>query len=324
MELKAYEAAKHKAALIDVSAWGKLAFRGQDCKKFLHGLLTNDIQSLKQGQGLATCILTPKGKLIADFALYDLGENLLSIQLPQATGGIISTLSKPLVLSQTTIEDITRQWAAFLIIGPETTNILKDILDVREILVNYACAQFKWDKESLLALSYPVLAQEGILLLTNPNKAEKLRAHLMKQGHTFGLESIGSDTLEVLRIEAGVPALGVDTDEDTLPLELPLENTISFTKGCYMGQETTARIKNFGHVNRKWIGLKAQADVRTPADVFVDDKFIGKITSATQSPRLKATLGLGFLRSEYAVPGTKVLLKYDGWECPAEIAAIPI
>ena len=322
--MKEHEAARHRAALADVSAWGKLIFKGPDCKKFLHGLLTNDIQSLRPGCGLPTCVLTPKGKLIADFALYDLGGELLSVQFPQATAGIASALSKPLILSQTTMEDVTHPWAAFLIIGSETPHILKEVLNVPQALDPYACARLGWKGESLILLSFPALSPEGILLLADANKSEKLQSNLLEKGSPLGLERMGPDTFETLRIEAGVPVVGLDTDEDTLPLELPLDHAISFTKGCYMGQETTARIKNFGHVNRKWVGFKIHGETRLPAEIFLNGKSIGKITSVAQSPRLNSVLGLGFIRSEHAVAGTQVLLRSDGVDLPAEVVGVPL
>src|SRR5260221_11291185 len=139
MNPKAYEAAQHGVTFADVSHWGKLAFRGLDAKKFLHGLLTNDVQSLSSGQGLLTCILTPKGKLIADFALYDTGEELLSIQSPRATPKIVDALCKPLILSQTTVEDVSKRWSAFLLFGPRTPQVLRDILGAKA-LNSYSCA----------------------------------------------------------------------------------------------------------------------------------------------------------------------------------------
>src|SRR5579885_1419530 len=105
MNAQAYAAARHRAAVADVSDWGKILYRGADRHKALNGLFSADILHLEPGRGRLSCVLTPKGKLVADFALYDLGDEFLSLQLPQATGRIGEALKKPLMLSETTIED---------------------------------------------------------------------------------------------------------------------------------------------------------------------------------------------------------------------------
>jgi folate-binding protein YgfZ len=135
---------------------------------------------------------------------------------------------------------------------------------------------------------------------------------------------MGSDTVEVLRIEAGVPAVGVDTDDETLPPELPLEHAISFTKGCYMGQETAARIKNFGHINRKLVGLKLKELASPQASVLFEGELIGKITSIIESPKLEAFLALGLVRREQSNPGTRVSVAQNDRILSAEVVGIPL
>lgn len=322
MNLKAYEAAHREVAFADVSDWGKLAFRGSDAKKFLHGLLTNDIQNLSSGQGLHTCILTPKGKLVADFALYDTGEELLSIQLPLATSRILEALSKPLILSETTLQDVSKQWSAVLLIGPRTAEVLRDILGAKALNA-FSCAKIQQGHAWHL-LSYPRYSGQGTLILFNEIYGRQLRSDLIKYSGLNESDYLDPATLEVLRIEAGIPALGIDNDENALPLEFPFEDAISFTKGCYMGQETTARIKNFGHVNRKWAGFKIGGKITIPAEVFLDGKSIGKVTSAIESPKLGARLGVGLIHADKAIPGTKVAIRDAYKEFSAELVAVPV
>jgi folate-binding protein YgfZ len=176
----------------------------------------------------------------------------------------------------------------------------------------------------LLVLSYPALAPGGVLILINRVKANEFREHLLKQGMSFGLENMGPDTLEVLRIEAGIPVAGVDIDGDTLPLELPLEDAISFTKGCYMGQETTARMKNFGHANRKLVGLKLTKSIPVHSDLVFEGKSIGKITSIVESPRLHAYLALGMIRQEQDRSGTRIFAAEGGEKFPVEVISFPL
>jgi hypothetical protein len=192
-------------ACADVSGWGRLSFRGPDRVKALQGLVSADLRALKPGAGLPSCVLTPKGKYVADFMLYDLGEELLTVQFPQATARIQEALKKPLMLTDTAMTEVSGP--AWLVFGPGE------------------------------GLPFPRFGVPAVLRLG---------------GKRPDLPAMAPEALEALRIEAGLPIPGVDTDEEALPLEIPaLEAAISFDKGCFMGQETTARMKNFGHANRR-------------------------------------------------------------------------
>ena len=311
MNAQAYAAARHRAAVADISDWGKILYRGADRRKALHGLFSADLLRLEPGHGLLSCVLTPKGKLVADFALYDLGDEFLSLQLPQATERIAEALKKPLMLSETMIEDRSRAWAALLIVGPQTPKVLEQQLGVRP-LGAYECGRADWQGQPLIVASYPRFALDGAIVITD---------HKERLETALDLETIDEETLETLRVEAGVPAVGVDTDDETLPLELPLEPAIDFEKGCYMGQETTARMKNFGHANRALVGLKLEKPAEPGAPVLFEDKQIGRLTSIVQSPAVKGFLGLATIRKEHRATGTR--LEVEG-AATAEIVALPL
>ena len=310
MNAAAYSAAKHQAAVADVGGWGKLIFRGADRRQALHGLFSADLLHLEPGRGLLSCVLTPKGKLVADFALYDLGDEFLSIHLPQATPRIVEAVKKPLMLTETTIEDRSEKWGALLVLGPKTWPELERALGVIR-LEAYRCGRAEWNGWPLIVASYPRFGVDGAVVVTDHK--ERLEAAL-------DLEMLDEETLETLRVESGVPALGVDTDDDTLPLELPLESAISFDKGCFMGQETTARMKNFGHANRALVGLKLDKPAEPGAPVIVDDKPVGKVTSVVESPAAKGFLGLAIVRKDQAVPGTRVRIEGSS---TAEVIPLP-
>ena len=311
MNLEAYWAARKEAAVADVSGWGKLLFKGPDRRKALHGLFTNDILRLQPGQGLLSCVLTPKGKLVADFALYDLWDEMLSVHLPQATPRIVEALRKPLMLSETTIEDASAKWAALLVLGPQTPKILETRLGFAA-MAPYACARAEWQGQALIVLSYPRFGVNGAIVVTD---------HKERLETALDLETLDDEALETLRVESGVPALGFDTDEDTLPLELPLESAIDFDKGCYMGQETTARMKNFGHANRALVALRLERPSDPGTSILLDDKPVGRLTSVAHSPAANGFVGLATVRKDLSAPGTR--LRIEG-AASAEVIAIKV
>ncbi|MBI4056154.1 MAG: hypothetical protein HY399_01230 [Elusimicrobia bacterium] len=317
-----YEAAKKKVALAEIPL-GKIAFRGPDRHLFLNGLLTNDIKNLPQGQGLLACLLTPKGKLIAHLFLYHQGTQHLALQVPQVTSSIMTTLSKSIVLTQTTMEDITSLWKSLYVVGPLTQNFLDNALSPFPVLALYGCAQITWQGEPILLFSYPLYHPEGILLLSSPLLFQKIKSHLLGTGKTE-IPWLDSSALETLRVEAGVVLQDVDTDPETFPLEVGLEGAISFSKGCYMGQETMSRIKNLGHVNRHLVGLKMKNPVSVGSIVLWEKEPVGKITSLVYSPHLQANLGLAMIPTHRSSPGTRLKVFSSNREETVEVVSLPL
>jgi folate-binding protein YgfZ len=165
-------------------------------------------------------------------------------------------------------------------------------------------------------------AEDGFDLFVAANEGQTLLELLTRSG----AQTFGSETADTLRIEAGIARFGVDMDETKVVTETNLDDAVSFTKGCYIGQEIIARIKYRGHVAKKLTGVLMEQDVAlaSGAKIFSDEeKEIGSITSATISPRLKHTIALAYVKYDYLEPGTKVKIISAEQEYPAEIAELP-
>lgn len=314
-------ALRDAAGLSDQSFFSKISFSGPDRKKFLHGLLTNDVLGLKPMRGFPCCLLTPKGKLRADFILYDLGEELLALCRPPASRNLVEDLSKVMVLSQTRMEDASESRALFYLAGPKAVPLLESVFGQFARWEPYQAWPFEWQGTRVLLLSDPRLRPEGCRLLLPVERAAALWSVLIEAGKPWGLKPVGREALNILRVESGTPLFGVDMDEDTIPLEARLEEAISFTKGCYMGQETISRIRNLGHVNRILVGLKISGE-KLPgpgAKVFGSGKEIGKVTSSVWSPGLQAVLALATVRAAESRPGGKLEVDEGGRRREAEV-----
>lgn len=231
--------------LADHSAWTKLVLAGPDRKKFLNGLVTRDVLKLEAGQGGLSCLLTPKGRLRADFELYDRGEDLLLLATPLAGANLKEDLSKKLILSESTLKDVSSDFSLFHMSGPG------DAVPGAEVFPETR------------------YADDGRWLLVPAGAAEALKKAAMS-----------AEAWEALRIRRGVPLYGVDMGEETIPQEAKLDAALTFDKGCYMGQETISRVHHMGHINKVLVLLKLAGPVSDQAALRFQDQEVGEITSS--------------------------------------------
>ncbi len=266
----------------------RLKVTGSDRVAFLHGQCTNDIQRLRTGESCYAAFLNAKGKMRGDAYIVCLDDAFLL----DASDGLQASLEKFIITEDVTIEDVSRQWRSYLVLeghAPSWPNATSRA-DATERV-----------PPSAVTFAHPL--GTGIL------SREPLPV------------TLDAEALEVLRIEAGVPKWGVDMDENTIPVEAGLEKrTISYEKGCYIGQETIARIKTYGHVNRHLVQLSVTGD-QLPArgeKILAGDKEIGQVTSAAYSNRLGKIIALGYVRREFATAGTQLMIGQQ----PAEVLKI--
>jgi len=141
-----------------------------------------------------------------------------------------------------------------------------------------------------------------------------------------GVRPVGADAREALRIEAGWPRYGLDVDATVLLPEIPLEPFVSYSKGCYIGQEVVVRVRDRGHVNRHLRGLLLESTVVPPpgATVLSGEAEVGRVTSAAWSPGRSRPVALAFVRRQHAEPGTAVTVRWDGGQAPATVTALPM
>jgi folate-binding protein YgfZ len=321
--LAEYQAIRNAAALMDRSAMGKLLFQGTDRREFFNGLLTNDIQSLPPGQGLHACLLTPKGKLLADFSFYDRGEDLLAFAEFSRIPVMATVLSKYLPLSDTTMEDVSGTFAAFFVLGPKAQDVFSLFFNKTLAVPPRSCRQEIWKKIPVSLFSYPPMAPQGLLLAFPAVNSKEIWNSLMEAGGRESLRPAGFQSLEMWRAEEGIPAPGIDSDEDSYPPEVNLDSAVSYTKGCYMGQETLARLKHHGRLRRRLVGLKINSWAASGADVFSGDEAVGKITTVVESPRLKGILALAHVPPGLSAPGTRLTISSDP-ASQAEVVALPV
>jgi tRNA-modifying protein YgfZ len=255
---------------------------GKDRAKFLHGMLTCDVKGLPPMKWTQACMVSNKGKLLSFFHLYNRGDDLLidiDRTLKEAT---LATLKKYKIIEDVTFTDLS-EWTVTTIVG--SMDFLKEVPGALEM---------KPSGEGLVATATTPADPTYHMLQPKPF-------------HTDAAE-LTDEEWETLRVESGIPIYGRDVSEENLPLESAyLEKGVSYTKGCYIGQETIIRVAHRGgHVAHKLMGIEFEKPVEIGSAVFRGDKEVGKITSTAFSKKLGKDLGMGMIHREAFEPGTEV------------------
>jgi folate-binding protein YgfZ len=280
---------------VDRSERGKLALTGPEAKAFLQGLVSNDVESLTPGHGCYAAVLTPKGKMLGDLRVLDLGDELLLDCERVALQGIFNVLWRGRVGMNVEIHKRTVQMGLLSIVelrvagAQEHDNVRTEIAG-----------------RSVIAVTTDV----GTDVFCWAEDLDAVRAEFPP-----GDEA----QLEVLRVEAGRPRYGIDLDDSVIPQEAGLnERAVSFTKGCYVGQETVARLHYKGKPNRHLRGLQLTAPAQPGAEIRLGEKVVGRLGSVVESPR-HGPIALAIVRRE-AAPGDVVTV--DG-QAPATLIQLP-
>jgi tRNA-modifying protein YgfZ len=306
-----YEALRERAGVLDRRSRGRLLLTGADRRSYLQGLLTNDIEALSAGQGCYAALLTAQGRMVSDMRVSELGDRIL-IDLPEATAeGVRQRLADFIFSEEVEVRDASADLGHLGVYGPVAAAILESVLapasrEGLEQLPIGSNRELRFGDIPAVVVSsddYGVAGFEIFLSLPDVARlADAMRA--------AGATGVTADAVEVTRVEAGRPEFGPDMDEHTIPLEAGIETrAISFTKGCYVGQEVIIRVlhRGQGRVARRLVGLLgASADGPLVRGMRIEagNKAIGSITSAVMSPRLGRPIALAYVHRDSAEPGT--------------------
>jgi glycine cleavage system T protein len=297
-----YETLRQSAGLVDLSCSGIFELKGDDRTRFLQSMVTNDIKSLNPGTGCYAAFLSPQGRTLADLRVFCLENSFLLTTEPSVRDKLVPTLSRYIIGDRPQLQDRSDDLALLSLQGPRAAELLNQLVSrpaAPEVPYDHFETSVVGEKMRICRVDrttpggYDLIVRREDLLQTWQS--------ILEQGKPAGVQPVGFEGLNVHRIEAGIPYYGFDLDENTLPIEAGLEKTaISFNKGCYIGQESVARIMYRGHVNRKLAGLLLSSTrAATKGDkVFRGNQEVGWITSSGYSFSLRKPIGLGYLRRE--------------------------
>ncbi len=329
-----YIAVQQHAGIIDLSDRGRIALRGRDRLTFLHALLTNDIAALAPGAGCYAAMLNAQGRMIADMLVVELGDVTLVDTHRDVKDEVLAKFDQLIFTEDVQLGDVSDAWTALSVQGPASAAVLGRALAATGSGTDLAADLDGWQPyqnrrvmvgdEAVVVARVEEFRLPGFRVYAGRELMAGLRVALEAAG---GVE-VGPATADTLRIEAGVPAFRVDMTGDTIPLEAGIEQrAVSFTKGCYPGQEVIVRIVQRGHgrVLRKLTGLRVEGDVvpDQAEEVFAGDKSIGHVTSACHSPKVGGPIALGYVHRDFLEPGTTVTIAHAGKRLGATVAALP-
>lgn len=316
-----HRAVRRAAGLFDFSFRAKLAMKGTDRVRFLQGMVTNDVEKFKPGQGTYALLLDAHGHILADARIYCADDRFLIDTDADLRDKVMKIFEHYIIMDEVEQEPLALFSLAFE--GPRARPLLERTLHID------LPSMSEFDHFTTNYAGFPVRVvratssgEEGYEVWVSAKGMMGVWGAACGQAPSYEMLPCGTQALETLRIEAGVPRYGVDFDEDTLALEAGLLSAMSFNKGCYVGQEVVERTRSRGHVNWKLLGLSVDSETApSPGEkVLWQGKEVGEITSACVSLSLGRTIALGYARREVSEPGAKLSLASGP---TAEVTALP-
>jgi folate-binding protein YgfZ len=315
-------AVRTRAGIVDRRDHGVLEVTGRDRASFLHALLSNDVKSLAAGQGCAATLLDVHGKVQVVLLVWVLDDRILLVTPPGTAASTLEALDRYLFSEKAVLRDAGEDWALFLLAGPEAPALAERLGGAVPDGRPWSSIVATLDGVGVrLVRGGGETGEAEVWVATPAAEAERVWKNLLAAGAV----AVGSDALEVLRLEAGIPRFPADIGPSVLLPEVPFESLVSHTKGCYPGQEVVVRIRDRGHVNRHLRGLVLEGG-EVPAagsEVMAGDTAIGAVTSAVLSLSLERPIALAMVRRQHAEPGTAVAVRVGERTVPATVSALP-
>lgn len=311
------------AGLIDLSARGRLLVSGSEALMFLNGLITNDVKTLSVGTWMAAAFPNVQGRLLASVRVIHRDDGFLIDTDDNSRETVVKLLERFTLAGDFSVADLSEELASVSLQGEKAADAIRAVFDDTAVAARQQVGKARLSSSvEVTIIRATHTAEDGFDLFIEAKELEKLKEALRDAGG----QTISADTFETLRIEAGTPRYGIDMDETVVVTETNLDDAVSFTKGCYLGQEIIVRIKHRGHVAKKLTGVVLETDspVERGAKIHsVDAAEIGRVTSSTFSPRLDRAIALAYLKYDYLLPGTQVAVSAGDSQIASKVAELP-
>jgi folate-binding protein YgfZ len=328
--LAEHAALRNTAGVLDLSFRSRLVLTGADRVRLLNGQVTNNVKDLPTGQGCYAALVTNKGRMQSDLNIHILPEEILLDFEPGLSGAIADRFNKFIIADDVQIVDAAPHYGLLSIQGPEAWPVVK------RVGLNLAMPEKPFHSRSakdetlgeIYCMNQPRVGSTGFDLFAPISSLAAIADRLIAAAKAVGGRVCGWRALETARIEAGIPRFGAEMDEMNLAPEAGIESrAISYTKGCYIGQEVIARIRTYGQVAKALRGLRfandAQKLPRKGDKLIAGEKEAGYVCSAVRSPTLNANIGMGYVRREHNQIGKELAVKGPDGETNAVIVEMP-
>lgn len=277
---------------IDLSARGRISVSGSEAVMFLNGLITNDLKTLGENRWMTAAFPNVQGRLLAAVRVIRRANDLLLDTEAVTREKVLKIIERFTLAGDFKVADVTDATRHISLQGRGASELVEKMFGVRDLPRDGV-----WQNDNVTIIRATHTGEDGF--------------DVIGAQEAVGATPVSERGQEILRIEAGIARYGRDMDESNVVTETNLDDAVSFTKGCYLGQEIIVRIKHRGHVAKKLTGLRFETDGEIEPGAAIkssDDKEIGRVTSAAFSPKLQTTIGLGYVRYEHLAPGTPLVV----------------
>ena len=332
--VKEHHSVRNAAGLFDISHMGEFLFEGQEAKKFLNIILTNDLSKLDPGQGHYSLLCQDNGGVIDDLYAYRLSEDryLLIVNASRIEVDwmwIRSQRNSKYKSLQLKMTDISKNYAAMALQGPNSVEIISKLFPQSATIQKNDISETNFENESIWISRTGYTGEDGFELITPNIQAVGLWKEVFKAGESLGLAPAGLGARDTLRTEAGYSLYGHELNSETTPIEAGLGWAVADHKINFIGRDTCIAQKQDG-TSRRCIGFKMTGKSAPPRENYTifgsceDKREIGQVTSGTQSPSFGFGIGLGYVESQYAKSGTPIEIEIRNNRFPAEVVKRPI
>lgn len=308
-----YKFLTQSAALLNLTSRGRICVLGSDREKFLHGQVTNDVKRLQVGEGTYAALVNAKAKMEADLFIYKLNEEFLLDFEPGLTQRIKERLEKYIISEDVQIVDVAAHYGLISIQGPKAGDAIR-LATLPTPAPEYSLHFVSWEEPGsgeVYLMNHPRLGTGGFDLFVPTVRIKSFQDRLLCAVEQVGGGRAGDSAFELARTEAGIPRFGIDMDETNMPQEAEIQQrAVSFSKGCYIGQEIIARVRTYGQVAKalRFLEFGSSSPPAKGVKLFRQGREVGYVTSAALSPHLGRVVGLGYVRREANALGTELKL----------------
>jgi folate-binding protein YgfZ len=320
-----YGFARNSVALIDKNYRAYLSLTGPDRVRYLNAVLTNNIKDLRAGQGNVSLLLNPHGHILAEIETYALPDSLFCVSYAMIRARLVEVIEKYIIMDDVTLADQTDRFATLALEGPSAAGVVREVFSVDIAILD----ELSFCDGSVSSIPCRIVKRSpggvaGAEFVVERDKATSLWQILLEAVRKHGGGPMGYKALSALRLEMGVPWFGYDFGEKQIPHEAGLQDShISYTKGCYTGQEIVERVRSRGHVNKQRVELifTGESVPEPGAPLTMDGKEVGYITRAAQVLEPQRTIGMGYVRKEGSALG--ITLEWAGGTATVALVLLP-
>lgn len=317
---------KNGVGLVDMSFCGAIKIGGSEAATFLHNLVTNDVKALPSGKGFMAAFLTGHGKVRAFCRILRFNDQYLVINDPQTHEKVYKYIFPFSYAGDFKVEDASDSYRTLSLQGPKSLLVLKEVCfepvpDLEES--GWVSTIIAGHQVQVVRASHSIDGGYDILIPSDGLK--DVWDFLLLKGSFHSISPFGQSTLNVLRIEAGIPVYGVDIDENNMMLESGLADAVSLNKGCYTGQEAVAMATYRGHVSKRITGLVVKGDTLPAAGdkVMRGEKEVGQVTSTAFSDAVGSVISLALIKYGNFDPGIELTVQSSSGVIDAKVVELP-